>query len=126
MKAIQNPLRSTNHGRTLRKSTQEEQGLMEPDQRSRIGEARSGEMFEQFDNAAGFVAAEAVADGLKLGELAIESVGSHGRFPQGYLIARRRVVAQMTGNCCSSRSSNDGLVHARAIISIRLNVLRRG
>jgi len=60
---------------------------MEADQRSRIGKAGRVERFQQLYDVSGFVGAESVAAGFKLGEVAIERVRSHGDSRQEYLMA---------------------------------------
>ena len=81
VEVLKNALRRANHGWPLRKGAEEKQSFMEADQRSRIGEASGVEPSQQLHDAGDFVASEAIAAGFEFGELAIESVRGHGRFP---------------------------------------------
>src|SRR5258708_7602438 len=54
---------------------------MEADQGSRIGKAGRVERFQQLYDVSGFVVTEEIARGFEVGELAIEGVRGHGRFP---------------------------------------------
>src|SRR5258708_38686177 len=65
---------------------------MEADQRSWVGKTRGVDAIQQLHDVSGFVAAEAIAAGFELSELAIESVRGHGDSRQGYLMACLRSV----------------------------------
>src|ERR1700678_2281067 len=88
METIQNVLGGAHHGWSLREGAQEEQRLVEANQRSRIREARGVEAIQQLYDAGGLVATEAIAMGFKFGELVIESSPCHKdsrtRVPHGW------------------------------------------